>query len=239
MHCRSHLIAISTRLRYGLCATLFTLGMVTAGWAQTQPDTTDEARPLPTLRELAATSEVIGIAQVYLTDYEYSHGHPVAGAAYLRMLITYRSDEPIELFRVKEKGLRQGECYFPTTAYNDDGGRFLVFLSPHPDGDYMGNPRLCMAPISVTKEQAYAMPYPRPELDLTAAGEAAVIDIDFADPLAVIDTSDMTRSMAQKKAQEMGLEYRDGKIIYTRGIPVEALRQLLGPENLKLPRLNR
>lgn len=193
----------------------------------------------PTLEELAATSDIIGIAQVYYTDYEYRHNYPVSGRAYMRMLITYRSDETINKFEVKEKGLHNGECYFPKTQYGTDGARFLVFLSHHPEGDYMGNPRLCMVPVAVTVDQGYAMPYPRPELNLTTAGEAAVTEVNFQDAHATIDASDMTRSMAARKAEELGGVVEDQKIVFNRGIPISVVRQLLGRENLKLPRSNR
>ncbi|GAB4192793.1 MAG: hypothetical protein Tsb002_22760 [Wenzhouxiangellaceae bacterium] len=193
----------------------------------------------PTLAQLAATSDLVGIAQVYYTDYTYRHGYAVDGTAYLRMLITYRADQEVEQFRVKEKGLRDNECYFPTTEYGSDGARFLVFLSRREDGDYIGHPRLCMLPIAVTAEQAYAMPYPRPEVNLTATGEAAVTAMTFSDALAMVDVSDLTRSMAARRADELGGELRDDRIVYTQGIPIGVVRKLLGEDNLKLPRLNR
>lgn len=226
------IVGAITRNLTSLCLLL----MACTSWAQSH--TSDNPYP-PTLEELAASSDLIGIAQVYYTDYEYSHSYPVAGTAYLKMLITYRAEEPVELFRVKEKGLHSGECYFPSTEYGKDGPRFLVFLSQGPDGDYIGNPRLCMVPVAVTVDQAYALPYPRPELNLTDAGEAAVMDIEFSDTNATVDASEMTRSMAARKAEELGGEVRGQRIVFTRGIPISEVRSLMGKDKLILPRSTR
>lgn len=215
--------------------TLGLVGLLMCGTAQTATPSAHR----PSLEELAATSELIGVAQVYYTDYKVSHGYPVSGFAHLRMLITYRSDHDVDTLRVPEKGLHSGECYFPITEYTEDGPRFLVFLSRNDEGDYIGNPRLCKLPVGVTADHGYAIPFPRPELRLDEAAEAAIKAIEFNDANVTVDASDMTRPRAEIRAKELGGELRDQRIIFTQGMPVIEARKLMGEENLRPNRLRR
>lgn len=218
-------------------ALLLTLGL-SLGWAGTLL-AAEPSPHRPSLDELAATSDLIGVAQVYYTDYKVSHGYPISGFAHLRMLITYRSNHDVDTLRVPEKGLHSGECYFPLTEYTQDGPRFLVFLSRNEEGDYIGNPRLCKLPVGVTADNAYAIPFPRPELRLDSAAQAAVQAMEFNDASVTVDVSDMTRPLAEIRAEELGGELRDQRIVFTQGMPVLQARKLMGEENLLPSRLRR
>ena len=58
--------------------------------------------PPISLADLGAKAEVIVLAQVKDTDYFYRHEYPVSGSAYLKILIPYRLDKPLEIIEVHE-----------------------------------------------------------------------------------------------------------------------------------------
>ncbi len=194
-------------------------------------DTPAAARP--TLAELAAGADLVALAQVYYTDYDYKRGFPVRGSAYLRILIGYKVPKDIDSLVVYEQGLRRDECYFPLTRYGEDGSRFLVFLARHPDGAWRGHPGTCKVPVAVTRDNKYAIPWPRPEIALPPESEALVREMEFSDRLAIIDSSEMTRSLAERRAREIDGEVRDYGIVYRHGLPLIGIRDFLGRDNLK------
>ncbi len=187
----------------------------------------------PTLAELAAGADLVALAQVYYTDYDYKRGFPIRGSAYLKILIGYKVPVGIDSLVVYEQGLRRDECYFPLTRYGEDGPRYLVFLARHPDGAWRGHPGTCKVPVAVTRDNKYAIPWPRREIALPPEGEERIREMEFSDRLAVIDHSDMTRSLAERRAGEIDGEIRQYGIVYRHGLPLVGIRDLLGRDNLK------
>ena len=192
----------------------------------------EQAVEKPSLPELAAESDLVAIAQVTATEYEYTRGFPVSGVATLRILIPYKTPAAFDLIEVAEEGLKETECYFPEVTAWEEGRRFLVFLA-HDEGDrFKGHPRGCALPILVTDSNHYAVRIPQDIVRLGEAGEAAVRELVFTDPAARIYTDELTGTSIEAMIEELHLRKVGDDLIYTRGIILTDVRQLIGPEAL-------
>src|SRR6056297_3461140 len=70
----------------------------------------DDRHPLA---DRAASSDIVVVAQLDQTDYEYERFFPYRGEAWFRQLITYKSAEALKgLIVVPESGLGDDKCYF-------------------------------------------------------------------------------------------------------------------------------
>lgn len=204
--------------------------------ADQSEDAADRSPPAVLISELAASSDVVAIAKVVLTNYEYKRSYPVDGYAVLEILIPYKTEAPLDRIRVRESGLHSGECYFPETYPGEDGARYLVFLSQHPDGDYRGNPLACKLGVLVTDQHRYALRYP---LDgntrLSSEQQNWVEKLTFNDPNAFAGDPEMTIGRKQALAEMIDGEVADQGVKYTNGLPIRYFSQLIGEENIQRP----
>ncbi len=215
---------------------------VTAATATAQADSpaleqdNSSAAPAILISELAATSDLVAIAKVEFTNYKYRRGFPVDGYADLSILIAYKSAAEADRIRVRDSGLHSNQCYFPTTFPGQDGARFLVFLSRHPDGDFRGNPLTCKLSVLVTDKHRYALRYPLDEqVKLSAEQSSWVTELNFNDPNAFAGSPEMTPGRkAALAAQLDGIVDARG-VKYTKGLPIRYFTRLIGTANLQRP----
>ncbi len=91
-------------------------------------NTSTETAPI-SLSELAAKADIVAVAQVKDTDYVYARSFPNEGSAFLKILIAYKLNNPVEeIVEVYEKGLHPNECYFENPTVFEEGRRYLVFF---------------------------------------------------------------------------------------------------------------
>ena len=209
-----------------LIASLLLLG---SSWFQAQEEETQQK---PSLLLLAAESDLVALAQVVITDYEYTRGFPSKGIATLRILIPYKLPIPLEQIEVTEEGLKEQACYFPEASAWQEGQRFLVFLEHVEVDQFRGHSSLCALPVFVTDNNQYALRIPEEKISLTEAGQAMVREFVYVDPAARIDARDMTRTSIQKMSEEMSMRQIDDELIYTLGIELSDVRRLIGAQAL-------
>ena len=204
--------------------------------APLRADTETAPDEIPGLSQLAAAADVVALVQVRDTDYRLKREIPVSGSAYLGVLIPYKMDQEADLVEVYEKGLHEGECYFPNPTVFEEGRRFLVFLQRDEEDPerYRGMPEGCALEVLVKSDNSYAVRYPadgimfRDDLDALAAPMA------FADPYAIVKDEDLspeTRNTMLEAGQIKS--HGDGEWRYTMGIDLPALRRNIGREALE------
>ena len=210
---------------------LYLLAQTLAAQAQNAP-----AR----LGELAAAADLVGVAQVIDTDYQYTRSFPSGGTAFLRMLIPYKVTQPYDaLVQVYEEGLHEHECYFPNPPVTEEGRRYLVFLRVNPDrpGQYLGLPGGCALEMLVTTDNEYALRYPPSGIELADELLPLVKPLHFSDAHAVPDNEQLAVDERNELLSGGWLKHLDdGRFAYTHGIPVAEVRDLLGADNLTLER---
>jgi len=210
-------------------------------------------RPAPpiSLADLGAKAEVIVLAQVKDTDYFYRHEYPVSGSAYLKILIPYRIDKPLEIIEVYEHGLHENECYFSNPTVFEEGRRYLLFLQRDPDQPerYRGLTVGCALDVLVKGDNHYALRYPVTGIDLADALEDLAKEMQFGDSYAIEDEDSLTsternslldagwivpfeKSKKKTVPNVLGAPQVDvaaRQWIYTHGIDLATIRKMLGP----------
>lgn len=194
--------------------------------------TAEEAVIKPGLSELAAESDLVALAQVVITEYEYTRGFPSKGLATLRILIPYKSPAAFDHIQVFEEGLKDRECYFPEITAWQEGQRFLVFMQHLEAEQFKGHPRACALSILVTDNNEYALRMPQDTITLSSDGESLVQEFVYADPAARIDTTELTGISIEKMQQELKVRRLGDDLVYTQGISLTDVRRLIGPEAL-------
>jgi len=188
------------------------------------------------LASRAETSDIVALAQLDRIDYEYNRDFPVDGEAWLRPLITYRSQAPLKgVIIVREQGLSENECYFPRMAPWDERPRYLLFLVTDSEtGTIKGHPDGCAIEILVSADGSYAARWPQPAFggengrgDETL--QAMVEEMTFQGPMARIDASDMLAHQRRERAERDFMRLEDSTLIPTRGIGLTDLRRLMQP----------
>jgi len=219
-----------TAMKYILTAVLLVASLPL--WAQQIPGQDDTHW----LASRAATSDIVGLAQLDRIDYEYNRDFPVEGEAWLRPLITYRSQAPLKgVIIVREQGLSENECYFPRMAPWDERPRYLLFLVVDSEtGTIEGHPDGCAIEILVTASGSYAARWPQPAFggEHGRGGEtlqALVEEMTFQGPMARIDASDMLIHQRRERAARDFMRLEDSTLIPTRGIELTDLRRLMQP----------
>ena len=188
------------------------------------------------LAERAATSDIVALAQLDRIDYDYKRGFPVSGRAWLRPLITYKSTEPLTgILVVREKGLKENECYFPRVHPWDERPRYLLFLVEDEDKDTLeGHPDGCAIEILVDSRGGYAARWPQPAF----GGEHGrggpeirelVEEMTFQGPMARIDAGDMLAHQRRDRAERDYMDIDGTSLVPTRGIELTDLRRLMQP----------
>ena len=188
------------------------------------------------LASRAETSDIVALAQLDRIDYEYNRDFPVDGEAWLRPLITYRSQAPLKgVIIVREQGLSENECYFPRMAPWDERPRYLLFLVTDSEtGTIKRHPDGCAIEILVSADGSYAARWPQPAFggengrgDETL--QAMVEEMTFQGPMARIDASDMLAHQRRERAERDFMRLEDSTLIPTRGIGLTDLRRLMQP----------
>ena len=184
------------------------------------------------LAELAASADLVVLAQVKDTDYFLRRDIPVSGSAYLKVLIPYKTDSPVDLIEVYEKGLRDQECYFPNPSVFEEGQRFLLFLKKDPGDEdrYRGLPQGCALDVLVDSDNRYALRYPVTGINLSDPLGELARDMKFSDSYAIVDDElhPAQREAMLADGQIVPYESPGRKWIYTRGISLTAVRKLMG-----------
>lgn len=188
------------------------------------------------LADRAESSDIVVLAQLDRTDYEYNRDFPVDGEAWFRPLITYKSRAPLSgVIIVREKGLSENECYFPRVSPWDEKPRYLLFLVTDEDkGTIKGNPDGCALEILVDADGSYAARWPQPGFggengrgDETV--QALVEEMTFQGPRARIDAGDMLIHQRRERAEREHMRLEDSTLIPTLGIELTDLRRLMQP----------
>jgi len=216
-------------------------------------NSSDPAAAELSLAQLAAKADLIVLAQARDTDYFLRREIPVSGSAYLKVLIPYKVDRPVDIVEVYEKGLHNRECYFPNPTVFEEGRRYLLFLRRDPEDEarYRGLTEGCALEVLVNDENRYALRYPVTGIRLSDPLENHVSEMQFHDPYAVV--ADESLPPAQREAMLAAgqiVPYKSAGIdspgdagarltpndasgrrwIYTRGISLGAVRELMGPQ---------
>jgi len=187
------------------------------------------------LAELAANADVVAVAQIKDTDYLLRREIPVSGSAYLKILIPYKMDQAADMVEVYEKGLRDQECYFPNPTVFEEGRRYLLFLAR--DVEYperlRGLPEGCALEVLVDSDNGYALRYPVTGINLSDPLAGLAQPMTFSDGYAVVDDEDLqpARRDAMLDAGQIR-QYQPGQWIYTTGIGLARVRELMGPDAL-------
>ena len=213
----------------------------------------NEERRVPpiSLADLGAKAEVIVLAQVKDTDYFYRHEHPVSGSAYLKILIPYRIDKPLEIIEVHEQGLHENECYFSNPTVFEEGRRYLLFLQRDPDQPerYRGLTVGCALAVLVKGDNHYALRYPVTGIDLSDPLEHLATEMRFGDSYAIEDEDSFTSTernilldagwiVPYEKSRKKTMpgvpgapqvDVTNRQWIYTHGIDLATMRKMLGP----------
>jgi len=198
-----------------------------------------EAAPV-SLSKLAMKADIVAVAQVKDTDYVYAHSFPNEGSAFLKILIAYKLNNPVEeIVEVYEKGLHPNECYFENPTVFEEGRRYLVFfrLDPEDPETYRRLPEGCALELFVTQDNRYALKYPVDGIKLTDKLDELVERFDYHDNYAVVADENLTPELRNDLlSRELIIPYQDN-YKYTHGIDLTAVRSLISPEALK-PRQN-
>jgi len=227
---------------------LICLILAMAAW----PAFAQDQDPVPpiSLVDLGAKAEVIVLAQVKDTDYFYRRGYPVSGSAYLKILIPYKLDKPMDIIEIHEHGLHKNECYFSNPTVFEEGRRFLLFLQRDPDRPerYRGLAQGCALDVLVEDNNHYAVRYPVTGIELADSLQSLAVEMQFGDAYAIenedslgsternilLDAGWIVPFEEMKKATAPGVlgapqvEATARQWIYTHGIDLATFRKMLG-----------
>lgn len=184
------------------------------------------------LAELAAQADLVVLAQAKDTDYLRRRDIPVSGSAYLKVLIPYKSDGPLDILEIYEKGLHPNECYFPNPTVFEEGRRYLLFLRKDPEVEtrYRGLPQGCALDVLVNDKNQYALRYPADGISLSDPLESLATEMKFSDSYAIVSDTELLPAVrdAMREAGDI-IPHSPGQWIYTRGIPLAHIRELMAP----------
>jgi hypothetical protein len=211
------------------------------------------------LAALARAADFVGVARVRDTDYLRRRDIPVSGSAYLEVLITYKSGfaEAQDIIEVYERGLHEGECYFPNPSVFEEGRRYLLFLRRDAEDAerYRGLEQGCAIDVLVDRDNRYAVRMPVTGIPLTDALEELARPMQFSDPYAVVDDDALPPALREAmqaagqivphvpgEADSTGVAAAAASIpappgqparqwLYTQGIPLSEFRELLQLES--------
>ncbi|MEM7054766.1 MAG: hypothetical protein AAF446_09490 [Pseudomonadota bacterium] len=209
------------------------------------------------LAERAAESDVIVVAQLERTDYEYRRGFPVEGRTWFRVIFDYKSPCEMERLIVLETGLQDElSCYFPDIPAFNEQPRYLLFLSYDEDNALRGHPYGCAIELAVNKQGQYVAVWPQqgfqrastdlgtlvppmiPEIQVPepepfihtepdATLQSMVKEMVLTGPSSRIDGSQMLAHQRRELAEAEQLRIEGTNLIRTRGIELSELRTLM------------
>ena len=190
---------------------------------------------LPSLTELAASADLVAVAQVRDTDYRLRREIPVSGSAYLRILIPYKMDHAADLIEVYEKGLRELECYFPNPTVFEEGRRYLLFLRRDPEDPqrYRGLPQGCALEVLVGSDNQYVIRYPADGMVFSDNLTGLAAPMTFSDGYALVEDEELSPETRNALLEAGQIEpHGDNGWRYTMGVDLGSLRRLIDREAL-------
>ncbi len=206
-----------------LAAILITASL--AAWAEDE-ETLLKAPLTP--EQLAASSDVVVLAQLEHLDYEYRREIPVGGEAWFDILIPYKVPSAMDRIQVTEEGLHDKECYFQRAEGWHEEPRFLLFLIRDEDGEYRGNPAGCALHVVTTDDSRYVVRWPQELLNLDEEGMDRIGEFRFVGPGARMSTDGMTNIRREELIEEYSMREGEDYLVYTRGIELSEFRPLMG-----------
>jgi len=218
-----------------ICLMISSFGVAAEPGTQGQSGQAEALKPPISLANLAAAADVVALVQMRDGDYRYQRKFPISGSAHLKVLISYKADQPLDMIEVYEIGLHPHECYFPNPDMLEEGRRYLVFLRRDPDDHnrYRGLPEGCALDVLVTADNAYALRIPATGIDLSDDLLKFARDLQFADPYAsvAIENMETAQREAWLEAGWLRQEINDeGQLLtFTRGVNINDVRTLMGP----------
>jgi hypothetical protein len=234
------------KLRHFLLLVALLASPLAGTFAQSVPGNEGAApakQPAPvSLADLAGLADVVALVQMRDGDYRYQREFPVSGSAYLKILIPYKVDRPLDLIEVYETGLHEHECYFPNPNVFEEGRRYLVFLRRDPDHAerYRGLEMGCALDVLVTADSTYALRIPATGIPLADPLPEFAQKLAFSDPYSH-ETYESLDSAQRDEWLEKGWLRRvksdqGDELQYTTGIRLEQVRALMGPAGVSLDR---
>lgn len=186
------------------------------------------------LAQRAATSDVVVLAQLDRTDYEYTRGFPIDGRAWFDTLLSYKAPRVVERFIVKESGLKDIECYFPEVAEGQEPPRYLLFLVRDPEDGWRGHPDGCAFEVLVNADNRYVLRWPQAAFGGDGGRGDATIEqmvqaMVFQGPRARIDASDLLVHQRAARAEAEFMRVDGSDLLPTRGIELGDFRRLISP----------
>ena len=194
-----------------------------------QPAKENAAGPV-SLAELTALADLVVLAQTQDTDYRRRRDIPVSGSAYLKVLIPYKTDGPLDILEVYEKGLHSNECYFPTPTVFEEGRRYLLFLRKDPEDEtrYRGLPQGCALDVLVNDQNRYVLRFPVDGIKLSDRLDELAVGMKFSDSYAVVSDAELLPAAREAMREEGDISpHSPGQWIYTRGVPLGQVRELM------------
>jgi hypothetical protein len=181
------------------------------------------------LAELASRADVVVLAQARDTDYAYRREFPVEGSAFLRVLIAYKADRPLNIIEVYEQGLHAHECYFPNPTVVEEGRRYLLFLQQDKTKPerYRGLAQGCALEVLVDRNNRYVVRLPIAGIKLTDPLPQLGKKFEFADAYAVENDASMPPQERDALLAAGWIEPRGNRYIYTHGVELSTVRKLM------------
>ena len=182
------------------------------------------------LAELASRADVVVLAQARDTDYVYRREFPVEGSAFLRVLIAYKADRPLDIIEVYEQGLHAHECYFPNPTVFAEGRRYLLFLQQDKNQPerYRGLIQGCALDVLVDRNNRYVLRLPLTGINLRDPLPELGKKFEFADAYAFENDASLPPQERDALLAAGWIEPRGDRYIYTRGVELSTVRKLMG-----------
>ena len=182
------------------------------------------------LAELAQAADVIVLAQTRDTDYMYRRKFPVDGSAFLKVLITYKTDKAADMIEVYEHGLHAHECYFQNPTVFEEGRRYLLFLQKdavHPER-YRGLAQGCALDVLVDRDNRYVLRLPVTGIQVSDPLSGMARGFEFADAYAVENDESLPPQQRDTLLASGWIVPRGDGYIYTQGVDLSTVRELMG-----------
>ncbi len=112
----------------------------------------------PTLAELYAAADLVVVAQLLHTDYQYVRGFPQSGKAFLQPLIRYKGDPGTGELLIIEDGEGEQPCLLDDDESADS--RLLMFLKIRDEHSFQGVAPYCQLPVFVAANGSYVAAWP-------------------------------------------------------------------------------
>lgn len=114
----------------------------------------------------------------------------------------------------------------------EEGRRYLLFLRKDPEDEtrYRGLPQGCALDVLVNDQNRYAIRYPADGIALADPLGALAVEMKFSDSYAVVSDTELLPADRDAMREEGDIvPYSPGQWIYTRGIPLAHIRELMAP----------